>query len=218
MPTSDAVTWWARARDRARGGPSDALDIQAWNDLPHEDRDRIERRVKMALSHEDPSIRAMGFKIAEDLTAAEWGGGGLSDHLRLEIAVAVHQGHPMPPGDPVPGCSCPSCTGISEDHPARAGQGPWAPSESWTRQVDDARSRPLLDVARSLGLEPKKVGRELVSRCPFHDDRTPSLSMNSEKGMWHCFSCGRGGDGIGLVMQVRKLDFTGAVKELAPAA
>jgi DNA primase len=55
-----------------------------------------------------------------------------------------------------------------------------------------------------------------MARCPFHDDKTPSLSLSPEKGVWHCFSCGRGGDGIGLFMELRRLNFADAVWELAP--
>jgi DNA primase len=70
-------------------------------------------------------------------------------------------------------------------------------------------------VARTLGLEPKRAGKEWVVRCPFHDDRTPSLSINQSKGVWHCFSCGSGGDVISLIQGVKRLGFADAVKELA---
>jgi len=39
----------------------------------------------------------------------------------------------------------------------------------------------------------QKRGREYVGRCPFHEDRTPSLRVNAEKKTWHCFPCARGG-------------------------
>jgi len=126
---------------------------------------------------------------------------------------------PLGPGEPVPGCSCPWCTGIPADHPTRRTRRRWSTPgpgrDSWARRVEEARTRPLLDVARALGLEPKKAGKEYMASCPFHADATPSLSLNPSKNVWHCFSCGRGGDGIALVMEVRKLDFTGAVKEVA---
>ncbi len=138
----------------------------------------------------------------------------MSDHLRMEIAAASTRGRTLDPGEAVPGCACPTCTGLPEDHPARArkarqGSGPLE------RLVEDARTLAVLDVARSLGLEPRKAGKEYVLRCPFHGDRTPSLYLNPEKGLWHCFSCGRGGDGIRLVMEVRRMDFADAVKEMA---
>jgi hypothetical protein len=217
VPTSDGGTWWARARDRARGGPSDALDILAWNDLPHEDQERIQGRVKVALAHEDPTVRALGWRIAEDVEVAEWGDGGpLPEHLALEISAAHKRGQPLDPGEPVPGCSCPTCTGIPAEDPARIQPRTWAPSETWERRVEEARNRPLLDVARDLGMEPKKAGREHVERCPFHEDKTPSLNINPGKGVWHCFSCLEGGDGIALVRAVRRLGFKEAVEWLVP--
>ncbi|MFC1660330.1 CHC2 zinc finger domain-containing protein [Gemmatimonadota bacterium] len=140
----------------------------------------------------------------------------LSEHLRLEIAVAHTRGRALEPGEPVPGCGCPECTGLGVDHPARS----WRTrrkkrSESWERTVEDARSRPLLDVARGLGMEPKKAGREWRCSCPFHEDRTPSLYLNPDKNLWTCHSCGRGGDGIRLVQEVKRLGFSETVKELA---
>jgi hypothetical protein len=212
----DTVTWWARARDRARGGPSDALDVLAWNDLPHEDQGRILARVKVALTHEDPTVRALGWHIAEDVETAEWGdGGSLPEHLALEISATHARGQPLDPREPVPGCGCDSCTGIPMDDPARPQARSRVPSLEWDRTVDRARSLSLMDVAARLGIQVKRAGREYMARCPFHEDKTPSLSLSPGKGLWYCFSCGRAGDGIGLVMQMKKMDFAEAVRELA---
>jgi DNA primase len=81
--------------------------------------------------------------------------------------------------------------------------------------VEEARTRPIIEVARSLGLEPKRAGKEWVVSCPLHEDKTPSMYLNPEKGLWTCFSCGQGGDGIQLVMEARKMGFTDAVREMA---
>jgi hypothetical protein len=140
----------------------------------------------------------------------------MSEHLSLEVAAAFTRGRPLEPGEPVPGCSCPTCTGLPAEDPARIQPRTWAPSETWERRVEQARRRSLLDVARALGMDPKKAGREYVARCPFHEDRTPSLSLSPDKGLWHCFSCGRGGDGISLFQQARGLEFKQAVEELVP--
>jgi len=143
----------------------------------------------------------------------------LSPEERVEFLDELGSSPALAPGAPVPGCGCRTCTGIPEAAPRTwLSRKDGAGREAWERTVEEARSRPLLDVARGLGMEPKKAGREYVARCPFHEDRTPSLSLSPTKGLWHCFSCGRGGDGISLVMQVKNLDFTGAVKEMAPAA
>jgi hypothetical protein len=39
-------------------------------------------------------------------------------------------------------------------------------------------------------------GDEYTVSCPFHDDKRPSLGINDQRGVWHCFSCGRGGDAV----------------------
>jgi hypothetical protein len=129
----------------------------------------------------------------------------------------------LDPGAPVPGCSCSECTGVPVDHPARIrtlrphhrGEDPHSHDGEMDRLVKEARSRPILDVSRSLSLEPRKAGREWVASCPFHEDRTPSLGLNPGKGLWHCFGCGRGGDVIRLVMETMRIPFVDAVRELA---
>lgn len=88
--------------------------------------------------------------------------------------------------------------------------------------VEEARRVSILDVASRLGLgEPKRRGREYVVRCPLHDDHDPSLRLNPEKGhggVWRCWPCAEGGDGIDLVEAVQGCDFPGAVRWLAEGA
>ena len=61
-------------------------------------------------------------------------------------------------------------------------------------------------------MQPKKAGRKSwVSRCPFHEDKTPSLKITPEKGQWYCFGCGRGGDGIALTQTTLGLSFEEAI-------
>ncbi len=52
----------------------------------------------------------------------------------------------------------------------------------------------LLDLMASLGIELRQAGSEYMGLCPFHDDHDPSLSVNTEKGVWHCFGCGKSGN------------------------
>jgi DNA primase catalytic core len=61
----------------------------------------------------------------------------------------------------------------------------------------------------------RKAGAHLTGRCPFHDERTPSFSVNPAKGLFYCFGCGKGGDLITFVRETQGLDFTGAVEWLA---
>lgn len=52
----------------------------------------------------------------------------------------------------------------------------------------------LADGGESAGVALKKQGRDLVGRCPFHDDRTPSLVVTPAKNLWHCLgACRRAG-------------------------
>ena len=61
----------------------------------------------------------------------------------------------------------------------------------------------------------RKAGGHLTGRCPFHEERTPSFSVNPGKGLFYCFGCGKGGDMITFVRETQGLDFTGAIEWLA---
>ena len=64
----------------------------------------------------------------------------------------------------------------------------------------------------------KNSGRDYIGICPFHDDHKPSMRVSDDKGLFHCFSCGTGGDIIGFHMKYNNLDFVSALKELADIA
>lgn len=64
----------------------------------------------------------------------------------------------------------------------------------------------------------KKSGRNYVGLCPFHNEKTPSFYVNDEKGIFHCFGCGVGGDIFGFMMRYNNLTFAEAVRELARRA
>lgn len=61
----------------------------------------------------------------------------------------------------------------------------------------------------------KKAGRSWKGLCPFHNERTPSFTVDRDKGLYHCFGCGAGGDVIHFVRQADRLDFPEAVEALA---
>lgn len=71
-------------------------------------------------------------------------------------------------------------------------------------------------IEREAGVKFQKVGANLMCRCPFpdHRDEHPSFSVSPEKQVFHCFGCGRKGDGIGFVMQYRGLRFMEALRIL----
>ena len=64
----------------------------------------------------------------------------------------------------------------------------------------------------------KKTGKGYVALCPFHDDHNPSMYVDEEKGLFHCFSCGAGGDVLGFYMRYNGLTFPEAVSDLAKRA
>ena len=61
----------------------------------------------------------------------------------------------------------------------------------------------------------KKAGRSWKGLCPFHNERTPSFTVDRDKGLYHCFGCGAGGDVIHFVRQMDRLEFPEAVEVLA---
>jgi DNA primase len=61
----------------------------------------------------------------------------------------------------------------------------------------------------------KKAGKNYTARCPFHDEKTPSFSVNPEKQFYYCFGCGAGGNAIGFVMDYDNVEFPQAVENLA---
>ncbi len=61
----------------------------------------------------------------------------------------------------------------------------------------------------------RKRGRTWEGLCPFHEEKTPSFSIDSEKGLYYCFGCHQGGDVFKFVMQLEHLNFPEAVERLA---
>lgn len=61
----------------------------------------------------------------------------------------------------------------------------------------------------------RKRGRNFIGLCPFHQEKTPSFTVNPEKQIFHCFGCGQGGNAFRFLMQHEKLSFVDAVKRLS---
>ena len=82
--------------------------------------------------------------------------------------------------------------------------------ESIERVVDAADMVAIVSARTPL----RRVGARWTGRCPFHEERTPSFSVNPERKLFHCFGCGKGGDLIAFVRETEGLDFAEAVEWL----
>lgn len=72
----------------------------------------------------------------------------------------------------------------------------------------------IIALIESRGITLKKNGKGYVGRCPFHDDKTPSLSVSPNENLFQCFGCGASGDVIRFVEMFDKVNFKEAVKRL----
>ncbi len=84
--------------------------------------------------------------------------------------------------------------------------------------LDEIRTR--VPVSGVVGRRVKLIrkGREFHGLCPFHNEKTPSFTVNEDKGFFHCFGCGAHGDVIGFEMRAGHLSFPEAVEKLAGEA
>ena len=74
-----------------------------------------------------------------------------------------------------------------------------------------------VDAAEVIGryVQLKTRGRKAIGLCPFHGERTPSFSVDLERGLWYCFGCSEGGSVYNFLMRIEGLNFPQAVKKLA---
>ena len=84
--------------------------------------------------------------------------------------------------------------------------------------TDELRQRLSLVDVISRRVPLVKKGQNYWGCCPFHNEKTPSFSVNEEKGFYHCFGCGEHGDIISFTMKSQNVDFKEAIKELADMA
>lgn len=87
-----------------------------------------------------------------------------------------------------------------------------------TAFLDELRVRTVLSGVISPSVKLIRAGREWKACCPFHNEKTPSFTVNDDKGFYHCFGCGAHGDAIRFLTDHRGMPFMDAVKELAAKA
>lgn len=84
--------------------------------------------------------------------------------------------------------------------------------------LDEIRSRLSIEEVVSGYVALKKVGRNYKALCPFHNEKTPSFVVSTEKQLAYCFGCHRGGDIFKFVQEVEGVDFKEALQMLAEKA
>ena len=88
-------------------------------------------------------------------------------------------------------------------------------SGEWVDKVREATD--VVDIVSEY-LTLKKKGKNFLGLCPFHQEKTPSFSVSPEKGVYHCFGCGKGGDVFNFVMDLEHFSFPEALRYLARKA
>ncbi|MEE8270738.1 MAG: CHC2 zinc finger domain-containing protein, partial [Alphaproteobacteria bacterium] len=84
--------------------------------------------------------------------------------------------------------------------------------------LDELRARISVSDVIGRRLRLTHAGHEFKGLCPFHREKTPSFTVNDQKGFFHCFGCGAHGDVIGFLMRHDNLPFVEAVEQLAGQA
>src|SRR5437868_2654687 len=87
-----------------------------------------------------------------------------------------------------------------------------------TAFLDELRARTVLSAIIAPSVKLLRAGREWKACCPFHNEKTPSFTVNDDKGFYHCFGCGAHGDAIRFLTDQRGMPFMDAVKDLAAKA
>ncbi len=82
-------------------------------------------------------------------------------------------------------------------------------------KIEEIKNRVDIVELASEYLTLKKAGRNFVGLCPFHQEKTPSFTVNREKQIFYCFGCGQGGNAITFLMKISGKSFPEAIKDLA---
>ena len=86
------------------------------------------------------------------------------------------------------------------------------------QDTDEVKARLPIEQVVGKYVPLKKAGRVFKGLCPFHNEKTPSFTVNPERGIYKCFGCGEGGDIFDFTMKLEGLSFPEALKLLAEQA
>ena len=205
LGTEVAVTTWAGgcgAVARADWGPLQGRYVRVWPDAD-EPGARAARKV-VAHAHVVGAVRIHRLRVPSD-----WPKGHDAADLLTEDVRALW-------GDAARWPEVDVRAALARYHARSVKRAPrLRRPNSLALDLDAARAVSVLEVARRIGCgAPVKRGRETAVRCPFHEDRKPSLRIATDGRRWFCDPCAEGGDAIRLYMRARRLDFADAVREL----
>lgn len=82
-------------------------------------------------------------------------------------------------------------------------------------KISEIRERCSIIAVVSGYLSLKKSGRNYFGLCPFHSEKSPSFTVNEDKGIFHCFGCGTGGNVFTFLMRIEGVSFPDAVRQIA---
>src|SRR5512139_2428814 len=82
-------------------------------------------------------------------------------------------------------------------------------------KINEIRQRASIVEVVSDYVSLKKSGKNYLGLCPFHSERTPSFTVNEEKGIFHCFGCGAGGNVFNFLMRTGQMSFPESVRTVA---
>ena len=84
--------------------------------------------------------------------------------------------------------------------------------------IEEVKSRSDIVAVVDRYVKLKQAGKNFSGLCPFHNEKTPSFSVNPDFQIFKCFGCGKSGDVIAFVQEIETLDFTQALEKLAKEA